>query len=69
MEIICQEYSSLTDIFRCFQYKHPRFRCPLPELCIIKKKKKKKKRKKKNKERDKERIISFICIPMFTLRD
>ena len=63
MEIICQEYSSLTDIFRCFQYKHPRFRCPLPELLYYQKKKRKKK------ERDRERIISFICIPMFTLRD
>ena len=60
MEIICQEYSSLTDIFRCFQYKHPRFRCPLPELSYYQKKKK---------ERDRERIILFICIPMFTLRD
>ena len=32
MEIICQEYSSLSDIFRCFQYRYLRFRCPLPEL-------------------------------------
>ena len=52
MEIICQEYSSLTDIFRCFQYKHPRFRCPLPELCIIKKKKKKKKKKERKRQRE-----------------
>ena len=55
MEIICQEYSSLTDIFRCFQYKHPRFRCPLPELSYYQKKKKRKK-----KERKRQRENHFI---------
>ena len=62
MEIICQEYSSLTDIFRCFQYKHPRFRCPLPELSYYKKKKKKRKKRKKETERESFHSFAFLCL-------
>ena len=63
MEIICQEYSSLTDIFRCFQYKHPRFRCPLPELSYYQKKKKKeRKKRKKETERESFHSFAFLCL-------